>query len=178
MPKKKYAQKIIEGGWYGIPLMNQQYALGLIARYNKSSSFTLGYFFGPAYDKIPDCSYTKKHQANSAVLIKEVAHVGILYGTWPFICMAENFNYADWPIPKFAYIDETEKPGYGYIREYVADCIIFIKQSRVPIKELEGLPSDGLAGHIALEISLTQALLGNEVVTYYKNLNPEKYNPW
>jgi hypothetical protein len=149
-----------EGQWFAIPLGKGGYAIGVIVRGSYKTKGGLGYFFGPKYPNIPEDQETWEKRPEDAVLIGKFGDLGIFDGSWPLISSTRPFSREEWPVPEFGKKDLLI-PGKGYIRRYEYNERgerTLIKQTVVDIKEIQGLPKDGVMGAGLVEFRLTDLL--------------------
>ena len=150
--------KYYEGQWFGVPLRQGGYALGIIVRGSHKTKGGLGYFFGPKYYRIPDESDTFEKKKDDAVLISWFGDLGILNGRWPLIQSSRQFSRNEWPLPLFGR-EISLIPNKGMIVEYEDNPKgewRIIKEIPVDIEEIANLPSDGYLGGGAIEIRLSK----------------------
>jgi hypothetical protein len=160
MMEKKKVRKYNEGQWFGIPLRQGGYALGIIVRGSYKTKGGLGYFFGPKYARIPDENDTIEKKKDDAVLISWFGDLGIINGNWPLIGSSHQFSRDEWPIPIFGR-EISLIPNRGMIIEYEDNPKgewRVQKETPVDLKEITGLPVDGFLGGGVIEIKLTKLL--------------------
>jgi len=158
-PRKKHI-KYSEGQWFAVPLKDGGYALGIIVRGSYKTKGGLGYFFGPRYEGIPDEQETWHKKPSDALLIAWFGDLGIIWGRWPLIPTTRPFRREEWPVPKFQSIDSLN-PNKGWLVEYRQDADgweLPMRRIYCDVKDLAGLPKDGVYGSEAIEIVLTQLL--------------------
>ena len=156
MKKKNYG----EGDWFGVPLKQGGYALGIIARSSHKSPSCLGFFFGSIYVNLPTIEKTQLLQAKNAVLIAWFGDLGLINGAWPIIGPSVKFDKKGWPVPLFKRIDNLDS-NRGWLIEYPQDEPIFTQPLRVTpttASSLNGIINETLHGYKALEIVLSKLL--------------------
>ena len=89
-----------QGTWFGVPLKQGGYALGLVARCGEAGE-ALGYFFGPPQAELPDLSLMSQNTADLAILCCRFGDLGLIEQKWPIIGRAPVWDPAIWPVPKF-----------------------------------------------------------------------------
>lgn len=67
MRKKKLPYA--EGDWFGVPLKNGGYAVGIIARSRRSGKALFSYFFGPRHWELPSMNDIRGLTPADAILI-------------------------------------------------------------------------------------------------------------
>ncbi|MGA7193539.1 MAG: immunity 26/phosphotriesterase HocA family protein [Anaerolineales bacterium] len=165
MQKKSHTKhiKYSEGQWFAVPLKDEGYALGIVARGNSMfKGGQLGYFFGPRYKNVPTEREVMIKKPTDAILVTWFGALGLLWGTWPLISSARPFQREEWPVPKFKRINSF-KPSMGWLVEYRQDINGLerpTQETYCDAKELEGFPIDVLSGYEAIEIKLTKLLFG------------------
>jgi hypothetical protein len=156
MAKKTRPYK--EGDWFAVPLKSSGFGLGLIARVGTRGGIILGYFFGPQREGISDIINTSGLHPADAVLVRQFCDPGLMNGEWPVLFRSEKWQRSDWPVPAFGHIDIVDSRK-AYRREYGDNpSDLFVYEEAVTLDEAQRLPADGLDGHIALQIKLTQLL--------------------
>jgi hypothetical protein len=93
-----------EGNLFAIPLTQDGYGIGLVAREYKT--ITLGYFFDIVYQDIPEKINDKDIRNWGIALIGKFSSPGIKNGEWPLLKTDFIFNKEEWPIPIF----KTQEP--------------------------------------------------------------------
>ncbi len=147
-----------EGDWFAVPLRSGRFALGLIARVGTRGGIILGYFFGPQRENRPNKTDTIGLHRDDAALIRQFCDPGLVSGEWPIIFRPEKWQRSDWPLPTFGHIDIVNS-NKAYRREYGNNLSdLFVHEELITLEEAQHLPADGLDGHIALQIRLTQVL--------------------
>jgi Immunity protein 26 len=135
-----------------IPLKNGKFAAGLIARRYRSS--LLGYFFNQMFDSIPVIDELEIRKEN-VIFIKIFGYLGLKLGEWYVIGDMPNFSKDEWRIPAFKHTSAMD--GTFYCINY-NDRLDEVSRYKISKEEAKNLPDDGLAGHGAVEISLTKRL--------------------
>ena len=161
MARTKKKVKYNEGDWFAVPLTNGHFGVGLIARVDRKMHEIIGYFFGDVYADIPVLRKHLTYSPGDAVLIQWVVDRGIVEGLWPIILTGQGINKQKWIVPVFGQPDYG-RPPMGYWIRYDNEnpsSVQPIERRYVLWNEVCHLPSNGLAGHIALERKLSHLLL-------------------
>lgn len=149
-----------EGLWFAVPLKSGRVATGLVARSNPKGVL-LGYFFGPALDKVPEIADVSDLAPDAAVLVSKFGYLGLKSGRWPVIGNADNWGRDRWSMPAFVRKEEItdrtllvfydDDDPNKWLRDEVVD------PTGVPPRT----PRDGLLGDRAVEIVLSNRLDDN-----------------
>ncbi|MFN8467713.1 MAG: immunity 26/phosphotriesterase HocA family protein [Caldilineaceae bacterium] len=146
-----------EGDWLVIPLEENGYALGIIARTNNKSAYLLGYFFPTKYSSPPSAETAASLTQRDSVLIAWFSNLGIKNGEWLILHNSKSFLREEWPVPKFGRPDLIH-PEIGYLIEYDQEEPISSRPVQEVIcdaSQLVGLPVDEKYGHLALAQKLS-----------------------
>ncbi len=155
MGKKKLPYK--EGDWFGVPLKDGGYALGIIARSRPNGKALFGYFFGPKREKIPSIGELRTLTPENAILVGQFGDLGLFEGEWPIIGHSEPWDRSTWPIPPLVRRDAVS--GEAWLIKYSDDDPIQeISETPCDLFEIRNYPEDGLWGSGAVEIRLTKLL--------------------
>lgn len=155
--QKPKSRRHKEGDWLIIPLKNQDYALGIIARANQKSAYLLGYFFPTRYSSPPRYEATVGLIPEDSVLIAWFSDVSIKNGEWHVLPDNGSFSRKEWPVPLFGRPDLVQ-PDRGFLIEYDQEEPISSRPIRETIcnaDRLTGLPIDEKYGHLALITKLS-----------------------
>lgn len=98
-----------EGDWFAVPLGDEAFALGRIARHHKGIVFA--YFFAPAFDRLPTLTDTEGLSADRALTQMLVSHLDLRDGAWPVLGQAGDWDQSAWPMVEFE--RRVEPPGGG-----------------------------------------------------------------
>lgn len=150
-----------EGDWISVPLRDEGYALGVIARTGKGGGM-IGYFFGPRYENTRTMRDAENLDPSDAILICHCGDLGLFNGEWKVIGRFQSWDRSKWEIPAFLRRDSiTRKPS----RIYYAGDDLNLEILEIPCSEEEaiGLPEDGAWGYGAVEIRLTKLLHYGEI---------------
>ena len=90
----------VEGDWFAVPLQDEGYGVGVIARMQpRRTGVLLGYFFGPKRDRVPEIEELRQLQAGDAVMVRLFGHLDIRRELWPIIGRSPGWTRAEWPVP-------------------------------------------------------------------------------
>lgn len=155
MGKKKLPYQ--EGDWFAVPLREEGYAVGLVARSSPGGKVLFGYFFGPRRQKLPSIKNISGLTPEAAILIAQFGDLGLYNGEWPIIGHSEPWSRSAWPMPKFIRIDAISEKAL--LIEYSEDDPNHeISVTPCDPNKVRMLPKDGLWGYGAIEIRLTKML--------------------
>lgn len=144
-----------EGTWFGVPLEDKSFAVGIVARMHRSGKVLFGYFFGPRMASLPSASQLKTLQPGEAILACQYGDLGLIRNWWPIICHQEVFSREDWPMPKFVRQDETRTALIEYRDD---DLLTEVRCEVVAASMASGYPEDSLYGYEAVQIRLHKML--------------------
>jgi hypothetical protein len=145
-----------EGTWFGVPLENGGYAVGVVARATKAGPIILCYFFGPRRLSLPTVTELEHLQTKDALKVLRVGDLGLTNKSWPIIGVATSWNRTDWPMPVFL---RTEYLTSRVWRVYYSDDdpLEIVKEER----ETSGdstLIRNSTFGYVAAELVLDHVL--------------------
>ena len=101
------AQTYREGDWFAVPLGEDSFALGRIARHHQGIVFA--YFFAPAFDHVPTLPETEDLTADRALTQMLVSHLDLRDGAWPVLGQGGDWDPSAWPLVEFE--RRTDTPG-------------------------------------------------------------------
>lgn len=147
------------GTWFAVPLRDDGFAVGLVARATPEGPAILAYFFGPRLESIPSLVEVSELKATSAVKIARVSDLHLIDGRWPTIGQSVGFRKNEWPFPKFVRSDEITRRAW--VVEYADDDPGRVV-TEVPVAfGASTLDRDAAFGAGAIELALTK-LLGEQ----------------
>ena len=144
-----------EGTWFGIPLRQGGYAVGLVARATKKGRVVLCYFFGPRRTAAPTSQGLERLSAQDAILIARVGDLSLMDGSWPIIKSSDSWRRSSWPVPPFVRRDDMT--GTAWRVQYL-DSDPNTIDYEAPISSDSELDPDRLLGSGAAELLLTRLL--------------------
>lgn len=152
--KKRSGQTYAEGDVFAVPLRDDGWALGVLAR--RKDATAVGYFFAPRMVAVS--GQVPRLMPDDLFVVKRFADLGLLEGDWPILGRLPDWDRWVWPIPDFGRVEPVT--GRAWRVRYPDDDPSG-RPSEEPIsaEECERLPRDGLAGAGAVEKWLT-ALFG------------------
>ncbi len=92
MPPVKYQ----EGDWFGVPLEEGGFGVGVVARIG-AYRIPFGYFFGPRRNRLPTVGDVTSLKAADALLDGNFGDTGLRYGEWPIIGQVPGWDRRAWP---------------------------------------------------------------------------------
>jgi hypothetical protein len=145
-----------EGDWFAVPLDEDAFALGRIARHHQGIVFA--YFFAPAFDHVPTLRETEGLTADHSITPMLVSHLDLRDGAWPVLGQADDWDRLAWPLVEFE--RRIEGPGGGLYAIRWDEETLNEELSAHPIDASEaGLrPRDVLSGAGAAVVKLRHAL--------------------
>ncbi len=153
MGKKKLPYK--EGDWFGVPLADGGYAVGLIARSRRGGKALFGYFFGPRRSQLPSLTDIRDLTPADAILIGKFGDLGLYTGEWPIIGHSEPWERKAWPMPPLIRVDEFS--GKTWKVEYSEDDpSLMVQETPCDAKEAHRFPRDRAMGSGAVALRLTK----------------------
>lgn len=152
-----------EGDWFCVPIQQDRYVVGVIARVAVTKKIMFGYFFAPSICDIPElfdyeiCQYNYQQSIFSCLF----GNLGFVKEEWPIIGLCDNWNMIDWPLPLFKRVDPIT--GTTWLDELDEDTLTSVINT-ITVKDgrnCDGIPEHSVYGHKALEITLRK-LIGSE----------------
>lgn len=149
--------RLAEGDHFAVPLRDQGYANGVIARLSPGGGVVLAYFFGPRSTTLPVGFQIRSVRPENAVLVARVGDLSLHRGDWPIIFKHDAWDRKIWPMPSFVRRDAVT--GELRLIEYddndpAAEIGIRPAQS----EKAGALPDAALLGAGFVEVRLTQLL--------------------
>jgi len=148
-----------EGSWFGVPLKDSGYAIGMIARMKKGrgTKSVFGYFFGPRFSELPTLEDLIDLNPKDALLICRFGDLGLHNGSWPIIGRHSEWNREEWPMTKFVRIQLIS--GIGYKVTYdESNPGKMLAEEKCDASEAARYPKDGLLGAGAVETVLASKM--------------------
>lgn len=144
------------GSIFCVPLRNDGYAIGLVAR-NDQRGLVFGYFFGPRLQSVPDAVDTSILMPQNAILVGQFGDNGLRKRKWKRIGAITPWCPEDWPMPLFTCAGKDDH--HVTVTEYDENTLNTKSVSSVPrTAETENLLPDRVMGHGFVEIKLTDFL--------------------
>lgn len=144
-----------EGTWFGVPLRQGGFAVGLVARATTQGKVILCYFFGPRRQAVPALSEVERLKPSDAIRVLRVGDLSLIRAEWPIIGIASSWKRLDWPIPPFVRRDDLSRKAW---RVHYSDFDPNAIDHEEPEKYESVLERDGLFGSGAAELMLTKEL--------------------
>jgi hypothetical protein len=107
-PKKKRKEKepsYKEGDWFAVPLSDDTYGIGILARIGQDRKYKhelFAYLFGPKRKEIPELSELEKLEPKDSVWHEIFAPTSFTKGSWQIIGKSESWNREKWRMPLFS----------------------------------------------------------------------------
>jgi hypothetical protein len=149
--KKKV--KIKEGDVFAVPLLQGDYAIGLIAR--EQNKITLGYFFRTIFKTLPEELDTTGINHWEVALIGKFSSLAIEKGEWPLLKTNFKFNRNNWPIPVLKMQDPLTEQYFAVLYD---DTLVNEQRYKISIEEASELFGHGNYGYEALQKKLSTVL--------------------
>ncbi len=146
-----------EGDCISVPLLNREFARGVIARMDGRGCI-FGYFFPPSIEDSHNVKIDDFLSPGNNILLARVGDLGLLNSEWKVIGRIPDFRREVWKLPAGLRWDEGDSEGVECI--FDEDTLETISEKPISIvgldltKELK----DGLMGYGFLEIRLTKLL--------------------
>ncbi|WP_084303016.1 immunity 26/phosphotriesterase HocA family protein [Bradyrhizobium sp. WSM2254] len=145
-----------EGSVFVLPLRNEGFARGVVARSARRGRVLVGYFFGPPLEEAASATLDELHP-DRAVARLRFGDLGLIEGRWTVIGKVPLWRRADWPIPDFVRRDPISKRAW-LVRYTDSDPISSVSEPLLGYDDLQGLDGDGLFGAGAAEIRISKLL--------------------
>ncbi len=156
MPRIKLPYR--EGTLFGVPLEDNTFGIGLVARSGKSGK-VFGYFFGPKRQKLPSPKELRLLRPSDSRLVCMFGDLGLIKEWWPVIGDLDTFSRQNWPLPLFSRIDGIS--GKETLIEYSEDePLNELRSVRRAPGDGQHYPEDRLCGYRSVEIQLTELFAG------------------
>jgi len=148
-----------EGDWFAVPLGDDRYGVGLIARAAPKGRVLLGYFFDRFFRGVPTLSDVADLTPDKAVEIIRFGDLSLFKGEWPILGPLPDWDRSRWPMP--LYIGRDLLVPRAWRVEYSDhDPNRVVRRERVP-PDTAGIGSDSLYGAGAVEITLRKLMEKN-----------------
>jgi len=146
----------MQGSWFAVPLRDNGYATGVVARMAPKGRIILVYLFGPRRSTPPTIEDVKHLQPKDAIKCLRTGDLGLLNGNWPIIGILQHWEQHIWSMPAFVRRDDLSKHAWRTIY-FESDPAKLEREESVPY-EIKGLDKDALYGYGAVELLLTKEL--------------------
>ncbi|HSW74525.1 MAG TPA: Imm26 family immunity protein [Candidatus Saccharimonadales bacterium] len=95
----KESRQIPEGTWFIVPLGDDKFATGVVARRDSRNArpIMFGYFFKPV-GAAPQLDKIKELSPAHTTLAARFSYLGLVGGKWPIIERDRTWNRSDWPM--------------------------------------------------------------------------------
>jgi hypothetical protein len=144
-----------EGTWFGVPLRQGGFAVGLVARATAKGRVILCYFFGPRRTAVPALSELERLKPSDAIWVARVGDLALIRGQWPIIGQTESWKRCEWPLPAFVRRDPLSGKAW---RVFHSDTDPSLIDREEPETYESSLENDGVYGAGAVELVLTKLL--------------------
>jgi hypothetical protein len=98
-----------EGDVFAVPLRDDQYAFGVVARMPVTEKILVGYFFKDVFTVPPTPVTLPILNPRDAIKIFRFRDLRLINGTWRIIGSMAGWHRQEWPIPKFLREDPLTK---------------------------------------------------------------------
>lgn len=141
-----------EGDWFLVPLVEDQWAAGRVARLHPGGKIAFVYLFGP-FANPPVIDGLAALLPSEAVLIGRIADQGLVRREWPVLGHAD-WRRGEWPLMPFRNVDPTTRRvrRVEYEDGNLATPVVW----QVVDDEMAGSPADTLYGHLSLQKRLSK----------------------
>lgn len=96
-----------EGTCFAVPLDDQTFGLGVVARSSRWGRVVAGYFFGPRRATVPSVDSLGRLEPGSAIVAWRFSDVYLLETRWPIIGAHPRWVRELWPCPAYARSDAS-----------------------------------------------------------------------
>jgi len=124
-----------EGDCFLIPLNNDGYARGVVARMNGKGG-VFGYFFGPRIADIKGIGSDGCENPAGAIMIGHFEDNGFKAGNWHVISKVPNWSRVSWPMPPSVHAP-NKNAKFGNVILYDENSLEMIKHREVNLSELD-----------------------------------------
>jgi hypothetical protein len=148
-----------EGDWFAVPLGNDRYGVGLIARVAPKGRILLGYFFDRFFRGVPSLSDIANLTPDKAVEVLRFGDLSLFKSKWPILGKLPDWDGSRWPTPHYIRRDLLV-PRAWRVEYSDRDPSKVVREERVP-HDTTGIGSDSLYGAGAIEITLRKLMEKN-----------------
>jgi hypothetical protein len=144
-----------DGSVFLVPLKDDGFARGVVARSAPGGKLLLGYFFGPRLTSVSEADLSGLEPGN-AILRLRFGDLGLFKGLWPVVDKLPDWNPAKWRMP-----DAVRRDPLGIVKPVLVrydDGDPSKILSEVTLENDNDLPNDGLAGYGFVEAKLSMLL--------------------
>lgn len=145
-----------EGTWFGVPLRQGGFAVGVVARATTEGKVILCYFFGPRLTVVPELAELDRLRPHEAVRVVRVGDLSLIRGEWPIIGKTISWKRSDWPMPPFVRRSELSRKAW---RVQYSDADPNAIDHEEPEQYESTLERDAVLGSGAAELVLTKVLM-------------------
>lgn len=150
--------KYEEGIWFVLPVGEDGYAAGVIARTSRTSrGILLGYFFPHVYKSAPDIGELCKLRPSDAIATIRFGDMGLIREEWTVIGKCENWRREEWVIPTFLRTEPITSRAYE-VHYDPDDPAKRIGERLLRDGEARPREEDGLDGHGSVKRYLNRLL--------------------
>ncbi len=101
-----------EGDWFAVPLGNDRYGVGVIARAAPRGKILLGYFFDRFFQGIPQLSRLEDLTPDKAIEVVRFGDLSLFNREWPVLGSLPDWDRSRWPTPFFVRRDPLSKKAW------------------------------------------------------------------
>lgn len=144
-----------EGTWFAVPLKDQAYAVGVVARMAGDGT-VFGYFFGPRRDCVPRLDEVVMLEPSDALWLGMFGDLGLIKREWPIIGQSSVWRRESWPLPPFVRVDDMSDEAIMVL--YSDDSLEPVRERKCDPALAREYPEDSLFGYGAVENLLQEVL--------------------
>ena len=144
-----------EGTWFGVPLRQGGFAVGVVARTTNQGKIILCYFFGPRRIAVPAFAEVEGLKPSDAIRVVRVGDLSLIRGEWPIIGQVGKWKRLEWPMPSFIRRDALSCKAW---RVQYSDTDPNSIDHQEPTQYESELETDSVFGASAAELVLTKIL--------------------
>lgn len=146
-----------EGTWFGVPLGDDQYGLGVVARSNQKVGVILAYFFSPIFTSLPPMTNLPFLTSDDSIMVIHVGDLGLVNGEWPVIGKLKHWDRKQWPTPSFVRREPVSNRCWKVVYSD-DDPNMIISETLISEVEARKYDLDALAGYKSAEHALAKRL--------------------
>ncbi|MGK5741603.1 Imm26 family immunity protein [Micromonospora sp. URMC 103] len=146
-------RKIEEGMVFAVPLRSSANALVVVTRHGRSA-VTVGYFFGPPLDVLPEAAPDLRPE--DALFVARFGDIPLVNEEWPLLGSLPGWSRSEWPSTAF-YRGGIRSRGYVVVYDDRDPNKVIGERLSEPGEE--NLPSDDLHGYVIVRNRLSNLLL-------------------
>lgn len=146
-----------EGDWFVLPLVDDGFAVGRIARAGPSGVL-FGYFFGSRFDAPPALEEVESLEPQDSILARQFSHLGLKQGYWSVLGSGDSWRRDSWPMPSLVRREELTNRLF-LVKYDEDDPSIYMGETQISEDDVpKNACKDGLMGAGFVEEILTKQI--------------------